>query len=86
MTDSLWGGIQWRGNPSTYTVGKEEPALQLHGPQLTPGPLASLQEYLPWPTLAPLVPLTPGRLCTTSSQPPPSAFSGPEMRKRKCHS
>ena len=64
--------------------GKEEPVCKLHGPLLTPGPLASLQEYLPWPGLAPGVPLTPGGLHTISSWLPPSSSSGPEMKK-KCH-
>ena len=60
---------------------KDEPTCWPHGPWLSPSPLTGLQGYLPWPTPAPGVPLTPGRLCSISSQPPPSASSGPEIKE-----
>ena len=49
--------------------GEEELTCQPHGPWWTPGPLTGLQGYLQWPTLAPRVPLNPGRPCSFSSQP-----------------
>ena len=84
MMGSLLSMAQMGRSHHTSTVGEEvlgkkELACQLCGPWLTPGPLASLQEYLPWPGLAPGVPLAPGRLHTILSQPPPSASSGPKI-------
>ena len=51
---------------------KEEPTHCLCGPLQLQGPLPGSQGYPPWPTPAPGVPLTPGRLHSILAEPPPS--------------